>query len=55
VSINAGVPNSRNLANIGSALALDLVDTGAVGSHMPGGRAGILRPELRWEQEVRDL
>lgn len=51
ISVNAGVPGSRNLAFGESVLTIDVVDTGAVGSHMSGGRAGVVRPELEWKQE----
>jgi lipopolysaccharide transport system ATP-binding protein len=55
ISVNAGEPGSRNLAFAEAALNIEIVDTGAVGSHMRGGRSGIIRPEVQWEQDMRIL
>lgn len=55
ISVNAGVPRVANLAFVEAALAVDVVDTGAVGSHMVVARTGIIRPELEWHQEHSGL
>lgn len=55
VSVNAGIPNVRNLAFADAVLAIDIVDTGAVGSHQSTGRSGLLRPRLEWDQVVQPL
>jgi lipopolysaccharide transport system ATP-binding protein len=55
ISVNAGIPNVRNLAYADSALAIDIVDVDAPGSHAGVGHSGILRPKLEWEQVVQPL
>jgi lipopolysaccharide transport system ATP-binding protein len=51
VSINAGIPNIKNLVFLEGVLALDVEDTGAVGSSMHTRRNGIIRPKLNWQLE----
>lgn len=51
VSINAGVPNVKNLAFIEGILPLNIEDTGAIGSYMHSKRNGIIRLKLRWKSE----
>ena len=48
ISINVGMPNIKNLVFLEGALALNIEDTGAVGSHLDAKRNGIIRPKLRW-------
>ncbi|MDY0041126.1 MAG: ABC transporter ATP-binding protein [Desulforhabdus sp.] len=52
LSINAGIPNVKNLAFIDNTIFLDIEDTGSVGSSMHGKRDGIIRPMLDWEVRV---
>jgi lipopolysaccharide transport system ATP-binding protein len=49
LSFNAGIPRIRNLAFAEAVLAIDVVDTGAVGAHFKAGRTGLIRPRLAWE------
>ncbi len=49
LSVVAGIPGVRSLASYEGALTIDVNDTGVVGSHMPGGRLGVFRPNLAWE------
>ena len=49
VTLNAGIPNVKNLAYLEGILSLNIEDTGAVGSHMHSKRQGIIRPKLKWE------
>ncbi len=51
ISVNAGIPNNKNLAFIEGALTFDIEDIGAVGSHMHSKRKGIIRPRLEWNCE----
>ena len=51
VSVNAGMPNIKNLAFLEGALVFNIEDTGAVGSHMHSKRQGVIRPKLKWECE----
>lgn len=50
ISVNAGVPGSKNLAFVESPVGIEITESGAVGVHAPGGRDGVLRPDLQWEQ-----
>ena len=49
LSINAGIPNIKNLAFLEGVLTLNIEDTGAVGSHLHSKRQGVIRPKLKWE------
>jgi lipopolysaccharide transport system ATP-binding protein len=49
LSINAGIPNIRNLAYLEGVLCFDIEDTGAVGSLISPKRSGVTRPKLNWE------
>lgn len=51
LSINAGIPNVKNLAFLQAVLAIDIQDFGAVGSSMHTRRVGIVRPQFKWETE----
>ncbi|MCP4420628.1 MAG: ABC transporter ATP-binding protein [Chloroflexi bacterium] len=50
ISLNAGIPNVKNLVFLDGILTLNIEDTGAVGSHMYSKRSGIIRPDLRWKR-----
>lgn len=50
VSLNAGIPNVKNLVFLDGILTLNVEDTGAVGSHMHSKRTGVIRPKLRWDR-----
>jgi lipopolysaccharide transport system ATP-binding protein len=52
VSINAGIPNIRNLAFLEGVLRLNIEDTGAVGSQLLSKRRGVVRPKLNWTCET---
>ncbi len=52
LSVNAGMPNVRNLAYAEGILVFDVEDTGGVGSEIFDVREGIIRPRLHWESEV---
>jgi len=52
LSINAGIPNIKNLAFIENALLFDIEDTGIGSSEMDHRRAGIIRTQFHWEKEV---
>jgi len=54
LSIVAGIPGVRGLASYEGALTIDVNDTGAVGSHVAGGRRGVFRPNLAWDVVRRD-
>lgn len=49
ISINAGIPNIKNLVFLEGVLTLDVEDTGAIGAHLHPRRRGVIRPKLRWE------
>ena len=49
LSIVAGMPGIKSLASFEGALTIDVNDTGVVGSHVPGGRRGVFRPNLAWD------
>jgi lipopolysaccharide transport system ATP-binding protein len=51
VSINAGIPNVKNLALIHNVLIFDIEDIGTVGSTPYTERKGIIHPRLRWERQ----
>jgi lipopolysaccharide transport system ATP-binding protein len=48
LSLNAGIPNVKNLVSLQSALTFEVADTGAVGSHVPARHHGVIRPRLDW-------
>ncbi len=48
VSVNAGIPNVKNLAFIEAAVTFSIEDTDPAGFHMDGSRKGVLRPRLTW-------
>jgi hypothetical protein len=50
LSLNAGIPGTRNLARLRGALTLTVEDTGAAGSYMFRSRRGVVRPRLQWDQ-----
>jgi lipopolysaccharide transport system ATP-binding protein len=49
LSVNAGIPNIRNLAFLEGVLCFDIEDTGAVGALIAPKRSGVTRPKLDWE------
>ncbi len=49
LSLNAGIPGTRNLARLRGALTVTVEDTGATGSYMFRKRRGVIRPRLHWE------
>jgi hypothetical protein len=52
LSAYAGIPNFKFLAGAESILALDIENTGAVGSQIANlVRDGVVRPQLRWSQD----
>ena len=53
LSLNAGIPNVKNLALLQNALRFAVEDTGAAGSHLSAKRAGVVRPKLGWSLERR--
>ncbi len=52
LSLNAGLPNVRNLAYAEGVLSFDIEDAGAVGSHIVERREGVIRPRLYWQRET---
>ena len=52
LSINAGIPNVRNLAFVENVLTFDIEDTSAVEAYGQAERHGVIRPALQWEREV---
>jgi lipopolysaccharide transport system ATP-binding protein len=52
-SINVGMVNIENLVHLDGVLVFDIEDTGSAGSTYGPPRMGIIRPQLRWEKEVR--
>jgi lipopolysaccharide transport system ATP-binding protein len=48
ISINAGMPNIKNLAFLEGVLVFSIEDTGAVGSPLHSKRGGVIRPKLNW-------
>jgi len=52
ISVNAGIPNIKNLARLEGVLLVHAEDTGATGSHLHGPRQGVIRPRLHWEVTV---
>jgi lipopolysaccharide transport system ATP-binding protein len=53
ISINAGIPNNRNLVWVEGALMLNIEDTSALGPYLSLKRVGVIRPRLTWECEER--
>ncbi len=51
LTVVAGIPGVGSLASYEGALTIDINDTGVVGSHAPGGRRGVFRPNLAWDVE----
>ena len=51
VSLNAGIPNVKNLASVEGVLQFSVEDTGAVGAFLHGLRQGVIRPLLKWKVE----
>ena len=52
LSLNAGIPNVINLAETGTILSFHIEDLGAVGSETLNKRVGLIRPELKWDQQI---
>jgi hypothetical protein len=50
ISVNAGIRGAKNLAKIDGAVAFDITEVGAVGSHAAGPRSrqGLVRPKFEW-------
>lgn len=51
ISVSAGIPRVRVLANLPRVLAFDIVDTGSVESQIAQGRQGVISPVLNWVTE----
>jgi lipopolysaccharide transport system ATP-binding protein len=55
ISVNAGIPNIRNLAFNENILSFHVTNTGSAGSEMISNRRGLIRPRLQWSVTLTSL
>jgi lipopolysaccharide transport system ATP-binding protein len=48
LSVNAGIPDVKNLVSLENVMALNVEDTEIMGPHAHLRRAGVIRPKLEW-------